>query len=120
MFQTYEPAAGASHAAERVAKLRASFDAISIDGFLVPRVDEHQGEYVAARSERLAWLTGFTGSWGQALILRIRPMCSSMAATTVQAGQQLDGAVFIVEDLVATPPAKWMPEHLPHRRAYRL
>ena len=114
MFQTYDPPAGAGHAAERVAKLRANFNVLGIDGFLVPRVDEHQGEYVASRSERLAWLTGFTGSWGQALILRHSAHVFVDGRYTVQAGQQLDSGTFVVEDLVATPPGKWMPEHLPH------
>ncbi len=35
-----------------------------LDGFIVPRADEHQGEYVPQRGQRLAWLTGFTGSAG--------------------------------------------------------
>ncbi len=40
-----------------------------LDGFIVPRADEHLGEYVPAGAERLAWLTGFTGSAGLAVVL---------------------------------------------------
>ncbi len=111
MFQTYESAMETNASAPRVASLRALFNSLAIDGFLVPRVDEHQGEYVATRSERLAWLTGFTGSWGQALILRNSAHVFVDGRYTVQAGQQLDGAIFKVEDLVAAPPAKWMPDN---------
>ncbi len=112
MFQTYDSTTEASASAERVAALRRLFDNLGIDGFLVPRVDEHQGEYVAPHSERLAWLTGFTGSWGQALILRHSAHVFVDGRYTVQAPQQLDGAIFKVEDLVATPPSKWIPENL--------
>ncbi|MGB8818028.1 MAG: aminopeptidase P family protein, partial [Rhizobiaceae bacterium] len=112
MFQTYDSTNEANASAPRVAQLRSLFDTLAIDGILVPRVDEHQGEYVAARSERLAWLTGFTGSWGQALILQKSAHVFVDGRYTVQAAQQLDAAVFKVEDLVATPPAKWIPEHL--------
>ncbi len=112
MFQTYDSTTEASASVERVAALRRLFDNLGIDGFLVPRVDEHQGEYVAPHSERLAWLTGFTGSWGQALILRHSAHVFVDGRYTVQAPQQLDGAIFKVEDLVATPPSKWIPENL--------
>jgi Xaa-Pro aminopeptidase len=112
MFQTYDSERSGGNSSERVAKLRANFDALGVDGILVPRVDEHQGEYVAARSERLAWLTGFTGSWGQALILRQNAHVFVDGRYTVQAAQQLDQTVFTVEDLVVTPPSKWMPDHL--------
>ena len=54
--------------AERLAALRAELKARNLDGFLIPRSDEHQGEYVAAHAERLAWLTGFTGSAGMAIV----------------------------------------------------
>ena len=55
--------------AERLAALRAELDRRGLDGFLVPRADEHQGEYVSARAERLLWLTGFSGSAGLAVVL---------------------------------------------------
>src|SRR5258707_2806451 len=49
---------------ERLAGLRAELKQRGLDGFVVPRADEHQGEYVARHSQRLAWLTGFSGSAG--------------------------------------------------------
>ena len=56
----------------RLALLRQELTACGLDGFIVPRADEHQGEYVPARAERLAWLTGFTGSAGLAVVLARR------------------------------------------------
>ena len=58
--------------AERLARLRRELTARGLDGFVVPRSDEHQGEYVPPRGQRLAWLTGFTGSAGLAVVLRDR------------------------------------------------
>src|SRR5260221_13837563 len=65
-FQTFDEQSDASPCAPRLAALRAELASRGLDGFLVPRSDEHQGEYVPKRAERLAWLTGFTGSAGQA------------------------------------------------------
>ena len=74
MFQSFDALTDPNQGPARVAKLRERMSESQIDGFLVPRADEHQGEYVAACSERLQWLTGFTGSAGAALILRDRAL----------------------------------------------
>ncbi|HSK38775.1 MAG TPA: aminopeptidase P family N-terminal domain-containing protein, partial [Arenibaculum sp.] len=58
--------------AGRLADLRAELARRGLSGFVVPRSDEHQGEYVPARAERLAWVTGFTGSAGLAVVLAER------------------------------------------------
>ena len=113
MFQTYEPTASASGTAPRVADLRAQFERLNLDGFLVPRVDEHQGEYVAACSERLAWLTGFTGSWGVALILKESAHLFVDGRYTVQAPAQTDPAIFTIQSLIETPPSQWIPANMP-------
>src|SRR5258705_12215500 len=54
--------------AARVRKLRDELKRRGLAGFIVPRADEHQGEYVPARARRLAWLTGFTGSAGGGVV----------------------------------------------------
>ena len=64
MFQNFEPPAGGDRGAGRLAELRAALARSGFDGMIVPRGDAHQGETVAPRDERLAWLTGFTGSAG--------------------------------------------------------
>jgi len=72
MFQDFDEVSDPTLGRERVARLREWLVAKDLDGFIVPRADEHQGEYVAARSERLKWLTGFSGSAGVAIVLASR------------------------------------------------
>lgn len=69
MFQSFEVTARPEQGPPRLAMLRAQMQAAALDGFIVPRADAHQGEYVAARDARLAWLTGFTGSAGFCVVL---------------------------------------------------
>lgn len=69
MFQSFEVTARPEQGPPRLAALRAELEAAGLDGFIVPRADAHQGEYVSARDERLAWLTGFTGSAGFCVVL---------------------------------------------------
>ena len=69
MFQTFDVRANPATGAQRLADLRAHLAQQGLAGFIVPRADLHQGEYVAARDERLQWLTGFTGSAGFCVVL---------------------------------------------------
>lgn len=69
MFQSFEATTRPEDGIKRLATLRAHLADVGLDGFLVPRADAHQGEYVAACDERLSWLTGFTGSAGFAAVL---------------------------------------------------
>lgn len=69
MFQTYDVTSRPEQGPPRLARLRAEIAAAGLDGFLVPRADVHQGEYVAPRDARLEWLTGFTGSAGFCAVL---------------------------------------------------
>jgi Xaa-Pro aminopeptidase len=112
MFQTFDAEADPTLGAGRVAQLRERLAADDLDGFLVPRADEHQGEYVAPSSERLAWLTGFSGSAGVALVLRDRAVLWVDGRYTLQAAQQTDPAVFTIESLIENPPAEWLRTNL--------
>ncbi|MEP1614456.1 MAG: aminopeptidase P family protein [Roseobacter sp.] len=69
MFQSFEVTARPEQGPPRLAALRKALKNQALDGFLVPRADAHQGEYVAPCDERLAWLTGFTGSAGFCAVL---------------------------------------------------
>ena len=75
---------------ERLAGLRRELASRGLDGFIVPRADEHQGEYVPPRGQRLAWLTGFTGSAGLAIVLRDRAALFVDGRYTLQAAAQVD------------------------------
>ena len=70
MFQTYDDTANPALGKARAAKLREELACRGFDGFLIPRADEHQGEYVPPHAERLRWLTGFNGSAGMAVVLK--------------------------------------------------
>ena len=69
MFQTFDTQASPAQGPARLAALRLAVAAEGLTGYLVPRADAHQGEYVAARDDRLQWLTGFTGSAGFCIVL---------------------------------------------------
>ena len=69
MFQSFEVTARPEQGPPRLRALRAQLTVEGLDGLLVPRADAHQGEYVAAHDDRLAWLTGFTGSAGFCCVL---------------------------------------------------
>ncbi len=77
-------------------------------GFIVPRADEHQGEYVPPRGQRLAWLTGFTGSAGLAIVLCDRAALFVDGRYTLQAAAQIDTGSFEIHHLVEEPPAQWL------------
>ena len=94
--------------ADRTAQLRGELAARGLDGFVVPRSDEHQGEYVPPRGQRLAWLTGFTGSAGLAVVLRERAALFVDGRYTLQAAQQVDGNLFEIHHLIDEPPARWI------------
>ena len=112
MFQNFETYGDPSKGAERVAALRDWLRANDLDGFLVPRSDEHQGEYVAPGSERLRWLTGFSGSAGVALVLRDRAHVFVDGRYTLQVRSQVDLAVFTPESLIETPPPAWIGKNV--------
>ena len=98
---------------DRVPALRARLSELELDGFVVPRADAHQGETVPAAAERLAWLTGFTGSAGIAIVLRDRAALFVDGRYTLQAPAQVDGAVFEFKHLINDPHADWLAGLVP-------
>jgi Xaa-Pro aminopeptidase len=97
--------------AARLTAFRAELARQGLDGFVLPRGDEHQGEYVPPRAERLAWLTGFTGSAGAAIIMADRAAIFIDGRYTLQVRQQVDTALFEPRHLVDEPPHDWLAEH---------
>jgi Xaa-Pro aminopeptidase len=94
--------------AARLKLLRERLAADGFAGFVVPRADEHQGEYVPLCGQRLAWLTGFDGSAGMAVVLAKRAAIFVDGRYTLQAGAQVDKAVFEIHHLIDEPPASWL------------
>jgi len=111
--KTASPGGRAANAAARVAALRSELQRRGLSGFIVPRSDEHQGEYVSPRAERLAWLTGFTGSAGLAIVLQQAAAIFVDGRYTLQVTQQVDGALFVARHVTEQPPEAWIAESLP-------
>jgi Xaa-Pro aminopeptidase len=82
-----------------------------VDGFVVPRSDEYLGEYVDPSGERLAWISGFSGSAGLAVITRDRAILFTDGRYTTQAAAQTDPALWDREHLIDAPPADWLRRH---------
>ncbi|MBU9699938.1 aminopeptidase P family protein [Rhodobacteraceae bacterium HSP-20] len=112
MFQSFDTVSDPSAGAARLARLRDHLRGEGLAGFLVPRADVHQGEYVAARDERLQWLTGFTGSAGFAVVLPEVAGVFIDGRYRVQVKQQVDLAVYTPVPWPEVKPGPWIVEHL--------
>ncbi len=111
-FQTFDDVSERAHSAARVKALRAELKRHNLDGFIVPRADRQQNEYLPASEERLAWLTGFTGSAGAAIVLTDSAALFADGRYTVQAREQVDGAIFSIEHPVDCPPDQWLERNV--------
>jgi Xaa-Pro aminopeptidase len=113
MFQDFTETADPTKGGERLASLRRELAARRLDGFIVPRADEHQGEYVPKSAERLAWLTGFTGSAGTAIVLADRAAIFVDGRYGLQARSQVDTDSFEPVSVLETKPSDWLKAHAP-------
>jgi Xaa-Pro aminopeptidase len=93
---------------DRVERLRGELEKEGLAGFLVPRADEHQGEYVPPRARRLTWLTGFTGSAGLAAVLTDAAAIFVDGRYTLQVRDEAPGDVFEHHHVTETPPVEWL------------
>ena len=112
MFQTFEVTARPEQGPPRLAALRTEIAAEGLDGFVVPRADAHQGEYVSDRDERLAWLTGFTGSAGFCVVL------SEIAGVFIDGRYRTQVKAQVAEDFTPvhwpeTSMGAWLKTQLP-------
>lgn len=102
----------------RLDALRQELKSRGLDGFVIPISDEHMSEYVGAYAQRLAWLTGFGGSAGTAVVLT-DPTLSPAAAMfvdgryTLQVREQVDGTFYAYESVPQTSAARWLGENAP-------
>ena len=112
MYQSFEEASTPSASGDRLKALRRDLKSRKLKGFLVPHNDEHQDEFLPASAERLAWLTGFTGSAGVAIVLDKAAVLFVDGRYTLQARAQTDPELF---DVVQTPEGKasvWLKDKL--------
>ena len=112
VFQTFEePESGVALTA-RLAAFREELARRKLAGFVIPRADQQQNEYVAPSEERLAWLTGFTGSAGLAIVLTQLAAVFVDGRYTLQAAKQVDAKAWNIEPLADPPPETWLTKHL--------
>lgn len=112
MFQSFESHASPDQGPPRLAALRKRLAAMGLAGFIVPRADVHQGEYVAARDERLQWLTGFTGSAGFCIVLPDVAGVFIDGRYRTQVKAQVDLSVFTPVPWPEVKPGDWVKEKL--------
>jgi Xaa-Pro aminopeptidase len=98
--------------AQRLAALRVAMHSSGVDAYLIPRSDEHQGEYVGAYAERLSWLTGFTGSAGMAIAMKENAAVFIDGRYTLQVRDQVDGMLYSYQHLIDEPPHKWLSQQI--------
>lgn len=113
MFQTFDATTRPDQGPPRLAALRTELAGAGLAGFLVPRADWHQGEYVAPCDERLAWLTGFTGSAGFCAVLADRAGVFVDGRYRVQVKAQVDTGVFTPVNWPETKLGAWLRDALP-------
>ena len=100
----------------RLTALRLVLQRQGLDGFIVPRADEHLGEYVPESAERLAFCSGFTGSAGLAIVLQDRAAIFSDGRYTLQLENQTDGGLWERLHITETPPETWLKDHAAGRK----
>ena len=112
MLQAFDTPSETAATEARVAALRAELRRQGLDGFIIPRQDEFQGDSVAPYAERLRWLTGFAGSWGTAIILPDRAAIFVDGRYTIQVREQVNLDVFTPLHLIEEPPPAWLEKNL--------
>ncbi|MCV0428292.1 MAG: aminopeptidase P family protein [Roseibium sp.] len=112
MFQSFDDLSDPSCGAPHAALLRAELSRRGLDGFLVPRADAHQGEYVPPHDCRLQWLTGFGGSAGVAAVLADEAAIFVDGRYTIQVREQVDQDVFPAQHLITEPVSDWLSTRL--------
>jgi Xaa-Pro aminopeptidase len=99
--------------ADRLAALREQLKAEKLDGFVVPLTDEHMSEYVGSYAQRLAWLTGFQGSAGSAVVLPEEAAIFVDGRYTLQVRQQVSSTEWSYQSVPETSTTQWLEEHAP-------
>jgi Xaa-Pro aminopeptidase len=112
LYQSFDEIADPSLGAPRTKALREELARLGLAGFITPRADQHQNEYVPPSEERLRWLTGFSGSAGLAIILADRAALFLDGRYTLQAAEQVDTRTFEIRHIVDDPPVAWIETQL--------
>jgi Xaa-Pro aminopeptidase len=100
------------HTTSSLAALRQWLEANHLDGMIVPRADAWQSEYCAPYDEKLAWLTGFDGSAGLALVLKDKALLFVDGRYQVQARVQVNLDDVEIHHLHNEPLAQWLSQNV--------
>src|SRR6202007_2385457 len=106
--------------ADRLQALREQLKAEKLDGFVVPLTDEHMSEYVGSYAQRLAWLTGFQGSAGSAVVLPEEAAIFVDGRYTLQVRQQVSPTEWSYQSVPETSTTEWLKKESPERPPHRL
>jgi len=99
--------------ADRLKALREQLKAEKLDGFVVPLTDEHMSEYVGSYAQRLAWLTGFQGSAGSAVVLPEEAAIFVDGRYTLQVRSQVSATEWSYQSVPETSTTQWLEGHAP-------
>ncbi|MEM7521733.1 MAG: aminopeptidase P family protein [Pseudomonadota bacterium] len=110
MKQNFDVKGGPQIGRDNLPKLRSAMEAQGLDGFYVPHEDEYQNEYLPDANERLAWMSGFTGSFGSALVLKDRAAIFIDGRYTIQAADQTEHALFERVSVPDPGPFGWLAQ----------
>ena len=97
----------------KLSNLRGALETSGIDGVIIPRTDEYQGEYISAYAQRVAWLTEFTGSAGTVIVLKNKAVILVDGRYTLQAKNQVDQGLYEIAELAKTSLHNWLVQNLP-------
>src|SRR5262249_18502225 len=114
-FQSFDDSSERAQSAAGAPELRTELKRQGPDVFMVPRSDRQQNEYPPASEERLAWLTGFTGSAGTAVVLDDRAALFIDGRYTVQAGTPGGSRIFLLGDMGGDSPGEGLLEKIKKR-----
>jgi Xaa-Pro aminopeptidase len=112
MYQSFDEASAPAASGDRVTALLRELKSRRLKGFLVPHSDQHQNEFLPPSEERLAWLTGFTGSAGVAIITDKGSALFVDGRYILQARKQADTKEFEILQVPEAKPSTWLKETL--------
>jgi len=108
MIQDFTIKGGPQIGRANLPTLRSHLRELGLTGFIVPHEDEYQNEYLPASTDRLGWVSGFTGSAGAAIVMLDRAVMLTDGRYTLQVREQVDGDLFAFADLLEPGISGWL------------